>query len=133
MPAPLAPTSLSITVSDEPASTSAEDSIPDSAPSAGTQSEGKTEPSDKNPSDGEETNPPIDGEAAKSDQVGKEGPSEEGTKTPTGTEANDRKSIRIDFKCEKCGVCFRPESCGKAVPLTVLYRTLPSLGFTITA
>jgi hypothetical protein len=133
MPAPLAPTSLSITVSDEPASTSAEDSIPDSAPSAGTQSEDKAEPSDKNLADGKVANPPKDGEVAKSDQIGKEGSSEEGTKTPTGTEANGGKPIRIDFKCEECGVCCRPEPSGDTVPLTAVYRTLLSLGFAITA
>jgi hypothetical protein len=133
MPAPLAPTSLSITVSDEPASTSAEDSIPDSAPSAGTQSEDKAEPSDKNLADEKEANPPKDGGAAEPDQIGKEGSSEEETKTPTVTEANDGKPIRINFKCEKCGVCGEPRSSGDTVPLTVVYRSLPSPGFAITA
>jgi hypothetical protein len=124
MPAPLAPTSLSITVSDEPASTSAEDSIPGSAPSAGTQSEVKAEPSSKDLSDGKETNPPRNGEAAKSDQVGKEGSSGDGTKTPTSTGTNDRKPIRIVFNCEKCGVCCEPESSSETVPLIAVYRNL---------
>jgi hypothetical protein len=133
MPAPLAPTSLSITVSDEPASTSGEDSIPDSAPPAGTQSKDKAEPSDKNLADGKEANPPKDGEVAKSAQIGKKGSSEEETKTPTVTKANDGKPIRINYKCEKCGVCCGLEPSGETVPLTVIYRALPSSGFAITA
>jgi hypothetical protein len=124
MPAPLVPTSLSITVSDEPASTSAEDSIPDSAPTTETQSEEKAEPSSKDLSDGKEANPPRNSEAEKLDQVGKEGSSGEGTKTPTSTEANDRKPIRIVFKCEKCGVCYGPESSSETFPLTAVYRNL---------